>query len=392
MSPQAPPPRKRRRLWLKLGLPLVLVVVLVGGFVVFLYGEAGGFRSAQEKDLNSGSATDPLEYGVNIAAGDTHQYATDVPGYTPGATPDAGQLAGVDPRQFYFAVLKRQGMVKVSEVIHASYLTEDLFRSTWPGGLVEHSVVDWQTRKFIKETQEVSSADGKLQHSETLRRCIEGNQEAQYTAADPAFGFPAKWETEPEDSHSCSRRMQPTWDVENVGTSDGVMPGGLTADELDRYLSYVDHVPGLLDVRKPTVFTGTDGKQYLRLDVRIVPQDGKVEDQDRQGVAFLNAGFAQTGKKPSDYPLIVGAGTNQGRHFQYYLDPQTLLPAYSAAVDTQPVKLDGTTDTGEDQNLVRTLYEYKYPHQLDPARTHSGGPTDVGYTAPPFPRPDLPDR
>ncbi|WP_194906718.1 DUF3558 domain-containing protein [Catenulispora rubra] len=386
--------KKKRRLWLKVGLPSLLVVVLAGG-TVFLYGAAGGFRSAHQKDVGSGSVTDPLQYGVDIAAGDTKQYPTDVPGYTPAATPDPGRLAGVDPRQFYFAMLKRQGMVKITELTHVGYNGTQAYASQWPYGNASHSVVDWSTRKHILETESVfAPRDGDKDglHHDLLIRCTDSDQDAIYDPADPVFGIKASWRTEADKGHRCSRRMQPTWDVENVGTSDGVMPGGLTSDEVDKYLSYIDHIPGLIEVKRPTVATGTDGKQYILLDANIVPQDAGVKDPDRHGVSFLEAGFAQTGHKPTDYPLIVSAGLAQGRHFLYYVDPQTLLPAYSVALDTKVVKLDGTVDADNAQSAFRELYEYAYPQRLDPARTQSGGPSTIDFKLPPFARPDIPDN
>jgi hypothetical protein len=392
-QPPTPPPRKKRRLWLKVGLPSLLVVVLAGG-TAFLYGAAGGFRSAHEKDLGSGSATDPLKYGVDIAAGDAKQYPADVQGYTPGATPDAGRLAGADPRQFYFAMLKRQGTAKITELTHVGFTNTQDYASQWPYGIASHSAVDWSTRKHITERDSISAPrdyDKGGLHHDGVSRCTDDNQVAIYTTADPIAGIKASWRTEADNDKSCSHRMQPTYDVENVGTSDGVMPGGLTSDEVDKYLSYIDHIPGLIDVKKPTVITGTDGKPYIQLDVAIVPQDGQVKDADKQGVAFLEAGFAQTGHKPTDYPLIVGAGPAQGRHFLYYVDPQTLLPAYAVALDTKVTKLDGTTDPDNAQPANRELYEYGYPQQLDPARSQSGGPGTVDYKLPPFARPDIPD-
>ncbi|MEW2500030.1 hypothetical protein AB0878_06050 [Amycolatopsis sp. NPDC047767] len=394
MTFQGSQPQKKRRLWLKLGFPLVLVVVLVGGGIAVLYGMAGG--SSPDKDLGSGSVTDPLKYGVDIAAGETNAYSAEVRGYTPGATVNAGQLAGVDPRQLYFAMLKRQGMVKLTELTWTSYASTEDYTSQWPYGIIRHSVVDWATRKNINESESISEPrdyDGNGLHHDGVSRCIDGNRQALYTTADPIAGIAASWRIEPEDDfHTCSRRMQPTYDVQNVGTSDGVMPGGLTSDQVDKYLSYLDHVPGLLNVKKPTVFTGADSKQYIQLDVDIVPQDAQIQDPDRQGVAFLQAGFAQSGKSPRDYPLVTGVAMNQGRHFLYFVDPQTLLPAYAVSLDTNVLKLDGSVDTDARSDPNRDLYEYGYPQQLDPARMQSGGPGTVDFKLPPFPRPDISNK
>lgn len=389
---QAEPPNPRkRRLWLKVGLPLFLVVVLAGGFAVVYHGVSEDrARSAGERDLGSGSATDPYKYFVNVPAGDTKQYPADVPGYMPSATPSAEQLATADPRQLYWAVLKRQGMAVITEVTKVGgYMTTQDYEADWPGGLVSHSVIDWRSRKFIQEDTSVK-ADGSPDTS-TVRRCLDSNTVGTYSQADPIVGKPAGWETAPDSMHACDDKLKPNQDVANVIDGDGVAPAGLSSSDMDKFISYLDHVPGLIHVEKPIVATGKDGKQYIQLKVSLTPQDSKLQSNDfRMGQAFLNAAFVQTGKNPSTWPFIISGNVGQGKRMAYYIDPQTLLPAYSVFMDTKVLNVDGTPDLQAPQPQWRQLYEYGFPQQLDSSRLQaSGTPDNAAYKAPPFDRPDF---
>ncbi|MET7996795.1 hypothetical protein ABZU76_38555 [Amycolatopsis sp. NPDC005232] len=69
------------------------MVILIGGFaVVYNRVSEDRARSVGERDLGSGSAADPYRWWINVPAGHTKQSPTDFPGYTPSATPNAGQV------------------------------------------------------------------------------------------------------------------------------------------------------------------------------------------------------------------------------------------------------------------------------------------------------------
>jgi hypothetical protein len=167
--------------------------------------------------------------------------------------------------------------------------------------------------------------------------------------------------------------MQPGKLVANAFVGDGIAPAGLSPEQMNAFISYLDGVPGLIEVSPPISVEGSDGKQYIQLDVSLNPQDPQRESETRLGGAFLNAAFAQTGNNPYDYPYSVDLDETQGRIMRYFVEPQTLLSAYAVMTDTGPLGLDGSPlDMGNITNSY-DVYQYSWPDELDPAAMRAEG-------------------
>lgn len=399
---QPPPPKPRRRgLWITLALVAVLGVAAA---IVIPISMSGGAASPAEdsigseagkKDLGSGSVTDPARYFVKVPAGETKQYSADVPGLSLGPEITDDQVSKVDPRQLLWAVLMRQGQKQVTDTIHRRYPTPHDYDVTYPSNfLTSRSVIDWRTRQFVDDSTDIDK-DDKVK-IEMLSRCV-GSAEgaprsAVFHAANQAFGWPERWERDADPDMLCKDRLKPGKDVANSGVTDGFAPAGLSTEDMNKFLSYVDHVPGLLEAAKPAAVTGKDGKKYVQLDVKLVPQDAGVGM--RVGAAFLNAAFAQTGKSPFDFPYSINIGNGQGFQRRYFLDPATLLPVYSVSRSTKPLGEDGKPDTsGRSIPDDYTIYEYTWPETIDPDATRTeGAAPNVPHRPLPFDQVKFPEQ
>lgn len=353
----------------------VAAAVLLG--IVGVPVAMNALEPAGTKDLGSGSATDPAKWRVNIPAGDVDEYSVDVPGLAVGPTVDDAALAEVDPRHLFWAMLTRQGARPVTDMVSRNWNTPEDYQQEFPANPVTHHVgIDWRTKAFIDESSGVTE-DGTPDTDYVMLRCLGNDQYASYHPEDEAFGFPARWEVKsaagPDGYDNCADRMRPGEPVGNAFTGDGIAPAGLSPEQMNAFVSYLDGVPGLIDVSPPTAVAGRDGKQYIQLDVSLNPQDPQGETDTRMGAAFLNAAFAQTGNNPYDYPYSIDVDETQGRIMRYFVDPQTLLPAYAVMTDTSPMLLDGTPVADGNTTNSYDVYQYSWPDELDPAAMRAEG-------------------
>jgi hypothetical protein len=369
-GPPPPPPRRKRTGII--AATAVILLAIVGTPVV-----ADALESAGTKDLGSGSATDPARWRVHVAAGDVDEYPTDVQGLTPGPTVDDAALATVDARQLYWAVLARQGTRPVTDMVARNWSSAEEYEDAFPANPVTHRIgIDWRTKAFIDESSGITG-DGTPDADYVLLRCLGNDQYASYQPENEVFGFPARWDVRsaagPDGYDNCADRMRPGKVVANSFAGDGIAPAGLSAEQMNAFISYLDGVPGLIEVSPPTTVEGSDGRRYIQLDVALRPQDPRGNGETRMGGAFLNAAFAQTGNNPYDYPYSIDLDETQGRTMRYFVDPQTLLPAYAVMADTSPLALDGTpTDPGTTTNSY-DVYQYSWPDELDPAAMRAEG-------------------
>jgi hypothetical protein len=378
---QPAPRRPRRKRTVIVAAAAAVLLGIVGVPVVM-----DALEPAGAKDLGSGSVTDPMRWWVNVPAGDVNEYSTDVPGLALGPTVDDAALAGVDPRQLYWAMLARQGTRQVTDMVIRSWATPEEYQDEFPATVhLSHGGIDWRTRAFIYESASLTKGETLSKHS-VLLRCLGNDQYAAYHRTNEVFGFPARWDVKSTSGSggwlACAGRLKPGKIVENAHTGDSIAPAGLSPEKMNAFISYLDGVPGLIEVSPPTSVRGLDGKQYIQLDVSLNPQDPQWEVGARMGAAFLNAAFAQTGNNPYDYPYSIDSNEGQGRAMRYFVDPQTLLPAYAVMSDTSPLGLDGTP-IGNVPNGYR-VYQYSWPDELDPAAMRAEGTPDIPLRPWPF--------
>jgi len=329
-------------------------------------------EGAGAKDLGSGSATDPARWRINVPAGDVDEHSTDVPGLP--AVDDAA-LAAVDGRRLYWAMLARQGTRPVTDMVARNWSTAEEYETEFPANPVTHRVgIDWRSKAFIDESSGVTE-DGTPDH--VLLRCLGNDRYASYIPKNEAFGFPGRWDVRPaagpDGYDNCADRMRPGKVVANSFAGDGIAPAGLSPEQMNAFISYLDGVPGLIEVAPPAAVEGSDGTRYIQLDVSLRPQDPRGGGPTRLGGAFLNAAFAQTGNHPYDYPYSIDLDDTQGRAMRYFVDPQTLLPAYAVMSDTSPLTLDGRPLELDNITNSYDVYQYSWPDELDQAAMRAEG-------------------
>ena len=74
---------------------------------------------------------------------------------------------------------------------------------------------------------------------------------------------------------------------------------------------------------------------------------------------------------------------------RYYIDPATLLPAYSVSMTTPPLTIKGAPRSDPSFKSEYTLFEYSFPDQLDPAAMQATGTPTVPFRVWPFGRAEL---
>ncbi|MFK0249587.1 hypothetical protein ACIQUM_33225 [Amycolatopsis azurea] len=381
---RTPPAKKKRHRGLKVALAIVLVAVL--GFVGTAVVRSWTSSSAKDKtaasgDLGSGSVTDPVRYGVNIPAGEVKRYPSSLPGLPDGAEASGQQLARADPRTLLWVSLKRQAARPVTDVVNRWYQSTQEYDTSYPAAhSVMRSAIDWRTREFTRDDASIDA--GNRVDTYIFFRCVGAGpgpaREATYKGARSG-DRPATWKVEENPPASnCPDRMKPGKLVANNHVADGLAPLGLSSQKMDKFSSYLDQVPNLIQVARPEIITGYDGKTYVQLDATLVPQPDRTDTDSRKGAAFLNAAFAQTGMSPYDQPYSINIGPGQGFKKRYLLDPATLLPTHSVTLSTPQLDLNGAPiTTGSQPEIAYSLDQHSWPDTIDPDAKRTEGDAPV---------------
>jgi hypothetical protein len=362
------------KFWAKL-LAGAAVVALVVVSVPFLGQLTAG--TPGEQDLGSGSPTDPNNWDVNVPAGPLLHYATELPALGTGPAIDAAALAAADPRRFFWTMLARQGTRPVSDMIVSHWNDPEEYTREFPADHQTHHIgIDWRTRAWVEETFTVGD-NGQTEDTHELARCLGNAQVATWHPRTEHSREPARWDLVPSGQNGdqlCIERMLPGEKAGNRRSTDGVAPAGLTPAEMDAFISYLDGVPGLVEVFPPVPVRDAAGRQFIQLDVALNPTDPQERGTDKRvGVGFLNAAFGQTGKDPEEYAYSIDVEEEQGRRMRYFVDPQTMLPTYAAMMITTPQRLNGAPAPDPHLHNSYFVYRYLWPDALDPAATVAKG-------------------
>ena len=136
---------------------------------------------------------------------------------------------------------------------------------------------------------------------------------------------------------------------------DGLIPGGMNETQAQAFLAYLHKAEGFLNPGKPTVVP-REGKQYVRFPVVF---SALQTDVGQAGTQIFTWAFRQTKLSFDDHPYTA-MGLNTGQtEAVYYLDPKTLLPAYSEQLIYDP-KGDPTAAEGTARR-VEYLWDGKLP-------------------------------
>ncbi|WP_344886266.1 hypothetical protein [Allokutzneria multivorans] len=147
---------------------------------------------------------------------------------------------------------------------------------------------------------------------------------------------------------------------------NGLIPGGMNETQAQAFLAYLNKAEGFLNPGKPTMVS-REGKQYVRFPVAF----NVVETSSgRAGSQIFIWAFQQTKLSFDDHPYYPMGNSSGTTEMVFYLDPKTLLPAYSEQLSYEP-KVDPTGAEGSARR-VEYLWDGKLPV---PETSQLGKPT-----------------
>ncbi|QUH06461.1 hypothetical protein HUO13_34175 [Saccharopolyspora erythraea] len=273
-------------------------------------------------------------------------------GFKPGMEINEAVLAETDADALYEAMLRNQLMRPVHQVTMEHYSNPQWFEdSERLGHTVRQTRVDYEHYRVTEADADYEVVDGtQVLHAQS--RCVDGGSHrwSEYTGT---------WSKRPQDS--C------TPELIKVGSGDGIAPGGLSAQQADRYLRYLRGEFGdPVSVGRPTLFEH-DGESYVRLPVKVTPL--RTGDAGYTGMMLFQWALIAAGIEPLTYPYSNGGAGASGVEVTYYIDPDTTLPAYSFQRMTPVLNSAGEMkDPGEWLSVRRA--EYAFPERwlpYDPA-------------------------
>ncbi|SDJ72929.1 hypothetical protein [Nonomuraea jiangxiensis] len=339
--PGPPPPPHRRR-----GRGRVGVIAAVVVFVVLLAAGAAGLLVWQRFGGGGGPAA---------AAVDTS--SLDVLKKSPLTTAD---LSKVDPGALFYASFRKAVTQPVLHITEESYSEAEDFEEGKPGYVWE-SGFDYRTKKW-------RMAWGSARPDDPLSYCRDGKERI--------YSFYSKDWRDPE----------PGWDDLCLAKrayryiTDGILTGGLTGAQADAWIKELrEEYQGFVHPGAPRL-AEVKGRQYVRMvvDYKPVPRSGLYV-----GAQVLMWSFKTSGVDPDTHPYSYNGAMGTGYHVVTYLDPATLLPAYSEVEQTPVLDENGKPRTDSGYSKLRV--EYHQPGRLPelketrkPARPKLTWPRDKG--------------
>lgn len=313
-------PPKKRRWWLIIGIPVVVVVLLIAG------------ATSAVLLVNRGSG-----------AGDGDQAARQVSAAAKQGRLTDAQLQKVDATDLYYAVFKT--MVQRS-LLHTKVET------TTPGGQTgayfRHDMTtDLRTKKYSYQS-ELAEGSGTSVGS---FRCVG----AKLYYSDASDG--QRWHDWANDPGADNKKCTNLTEVESY-ISDGMATGGLTGPQADLMVHELRRYDTFMRASQVKL-ADRNGKRYLRFAVQVTPV--KLEDGNYYGMQRFTFGFKETGLDPGKHPYGNDGAVSGGIRFVMYVDPVTLLPAYSQSALTPSVDRDGKPEPADfdtSSSLSRVEYDF----------------------------------
>jgi hypothetical protein len=320
-SPGKPPKKRRTGLIVVLSLTGVLLVV-AGTVTAIVVATSGGGAKTQ---------------GSSIFDAKT--------GFKPGAqiTPDT--LAKTDPESILLVMLHKQ--------LTAPYVTvtDEVFDNQQAADAHDTSAANGtnQARIDFLDQKAATGNDDQLAGF-VQNRCIDGKE---YVASySPKEGELPHWKPDPKSDVFCA-------DIRSANTTnsvaDALVPGGLGDSKATQFVKYVTSQYGdPFQVGRPELFTH-NGKQYVKLPVTfkgVQTSEGLVTSKELFGFAYGSVG----GDPRND--LFPSPGNLWQADF--FIDPQTTLPAYSVRRD---LPVPGLPQGADDPPLQIYHAQYDFPQQ-----------------------------
>lgn len=205
-----------------------------------------------------------------------------------------------NPEEVFWEMFRRQAQQQVVHTRRERFPDPDLARERVLVK-VHDEVQDYSTGRHIGASIEHWRGRSRL-----WSKCVDGLDHGYL----PSQG---KWSA-PEESALCRVPTRPF-------LGDGVIPGGLSAEQADAMIRALRRPAHRFLTAHRVASVHVNGRDYLRISARARP----VGDWDMQHLVFA---FRATGED-SAYPYHAADNTGGGADLTYYVDPETLLPAFT---------------------------------------------------------------
>lgn len=237
----------------------------------------------------------------------------------------------------------------------------------------ERLTFDLRTKAFARERNTHQYSGGTLSLVER-DRCVGGRS---YTS-DTVTGRPREpWKPNKLQYNQCTE-LAP----EDTGyISDSIATGGLTAKQADVMVGELRKEDKFLRTRQAKLVMH-GAKQYIRFAVEVTP----VGDHNDEGSGRFGKAFAKTGLDADKYPYRYYNYADEGLRFITYVDPATLLPAYSEFADTPPLDAyTGRQQELEDGQAWELRVAYSFPGRIEPLDLKDYTDVPMSWPAEPYP-------
>jgi len=200
--------------------------------------------------------------------------------------------------------------------------------------------LDYRNKQFAYDEDDYSNI-GIIQY-----RCI---GEKQYIFDGSKLSdASAAWQPA-SDSSSCAL------DSVAIRTNDGMNTGNLSATQSNAFVQQLNK-SGAVKVNGMQLVTQKNA-QYIKVSVNVTPQ--KQGSGVYWGMQNFMEAFNATGLNATKQPYTYFGASGEGASLDYYINPATMLPAYSVATSTPAYNAGGNPVTPK--TWSHKFIEYQFP-------------------------------
>lgn len=181
-------------------------------------------------------------------------------GFKPSASITNVALAKTDPDSIFWTMFRNQVKKPVLQLNKQFAVDPKEFEEDPAEVDVRQTRIDFRSQRLITGTTGYRRADNGTPEVYMQERCVAGKLFTD-------FDFENQWEVDELGDINC---MQTQMDLY---AGDGIAPGGLTDDQADEYINYVQtsHDRNPVSAGKPELVTH-QGRPYVKLPVKIMPE------------------------------------------------------------------------------------------------------------------------
>lgn len=325
---QQPPQRKSRTLPIVAGAVALVLIIAVGGVLVW--------------KNTSGDTSDSAGAGGSGGPAVGGAPPKNAKNLEPGQPVTAETLAEVDPQAFHEGVIKRQMVAPIGRLVSADFESEEAFASRKLWTLRDYAI-DHKTDKYYYFDALLHGAPEADKRSYNTM-CV-GTKEMQYS------NVYQRWIEARNPGNKCTKKPY-------AGHCDAIVSSGLTADQADTVIRELREAKGLVNPAQPTLLSA-NGKTYIRQVVDFKPV--MLSDKEYYGSQMMMWAFKEAGLDPVTWPWCNPYGVSEGIHMVYYVDTVTLRPVASFQRGTEAPGREDDADPVQVAN-------YTYPDTLPVAK------------------------